>query len=70
MILTIVILSIVLALETFCFIRFAVKTFKNTKALKNEIEINKQSKDFHINQLKNRYKGGEEVDSKRNSRKM
>ena len=70
MILTIVILSLLLVVETLLFVLYKFKVEKKLKSLKLELEKHKLSSEFHINQLKDRYKGGDEIDCKRNSRKM
>ena len=68
---TIVVLSLVLAVENAILIPLLVVKYRNHNKTKEELHSHKQSKEFHINQLKNRYKGVEkDYDGKRNSRKM
>lgn len=68
---TIVVLSLILVIENAIAIPLLIRFIKKHNKIKEEMRTHKQSKDFHINQLKNRYKGVEEnYETKRNSRKM
>ena len=71
MVITIVVLSLILAVENAILIPLLVDFYKRHNKAKEELHTHKQSKEYHIDQLKNRYKGVEEdYDGKRNSRKM
>ena len=68
---TIVVLSLILVIENAIAIPLLIRFIEKHNKIKEEMRTHKQSKDFHINQLKNRYKGVEEnYETKRNSRKM
>ena len=71
MIITIIVLGLVLVIENAILIPLLVKKNKTHSETKEELEKHKKAKEFHIKQLKNRYKGVEnDYDGKRNSRKM
>lgn len=71
MIIAIVVLSLVLVVENAILVPLWVKKVKHHEKTKEELLLHKQAKEFHINQLKNRYKGVEkDYDGKRSSRKM
>lgn len=71
MIIAIIVLSLALVIENAILIPLLARKIKNHNKTKEELEKHKKAKEFHINQLQNRYRGVEsDYDGKRNSRKM
>lgn len=71
MIIAIIVLGAILVVENAVVIPLMVIRAIRHKKTKEELHSNKQSKEFHIKQLQNRYKGVEnDYDGKRSSRKM